>query len=145
MSAAIPIPIAEGLFSWPSDDPKLLGSQCRDCGIVTFPQQPSCPSCCGETTETIELAQRGTLWTWTIQAFLPNRPPYDGPETSDTFEPYGVGYIELPGQVRVQSRIKSRDPSRLKIGMEMQLVVEKYIERDGQDVIAFFFTPVDEV
>jgi uncharacterized OB-fold protein len=144
MSATHQVPIAEGLFTWPSSDPRLLGSKCADCGVVTFPAQGACPACCGEKTETIEMANRGTLWTWTLQGFPPNRPPYDGPETPENFEPYGVGYVELPGQVRVQTRIKTEDVSKLQIGMEMQLVVEKYIERDGNDVIAYFFTPIDE-
>jgi uncharacterized OB-fold protein len=113
--------------------------------VVTFPAQPGCPACCREDSETIELERRGTLWTWTIQSFLPNRPPYDGPETPETFEPFGVGYVELPGQVRVETRIKTQDVNRLHIGMKMELVVEKYVERDGKDVMAYFFQPVDEL
>jgi uncharacterized OB-fold protein len=46
--------------------------------------------------------------------------------------------------VRVQTRIKTADLSRLEIGMEMELVVEKYVEREGSDVYAYFFTPVGE-
>jgi uncharacterized protein len=139
------VPIAENLFTWPSNDPRLLGSQCRRCGVVTFPAQAGCPACCSEDTKAIELERRGTLWTWTVQGFLPNRPPYDGPETPETFKPFAVGYVELPGQVRVETRIKTDDLDRLRIGMEMELVVEKYIERDGKDVMAFFFQPVDEL
>ena len=139
------VPIAEGLFTWPSNDPRLLGSKCSNCGVVTFPAQNSCAACSGTETESVELARRGTLWTFTLQCFLPNRPPYDGPETPETFVPFGVGYIELPDQTRVQARIKTADVSKLKVGMEMELVVEKYIERDGKDVVSYFFTPVDEL
>ncbi|MEQ8483819.1 MAG: OB-fold domain-containing protein [Pseudomonadales bacterium] len=139
------VPIAENLFTWPSNDPRLLGSKCRRCGVVTFPAQDGCPACCAQDTETIELERRGKLWTWTIQGFLPNRPPYDGPETPETFKPFGVGYVELPGQVRVETRIKTDDVDKLRIGMDMELVVEKYVERDGKDVMAFFFQPVDEL
>ena len=144
-SVADQVPIAEGLFTWPSNDPRLLGSKCQNCGVVTFPAQNSCPACSGVETETIELERRGTLWTFTLQCFLPNRPPYEGPETPETFQPFGVGYVELPDQTRVQTRIKTKDVNRLHVGMEMELVVEKYIERDGKDVVAYFFTPVDEL
>ena len=137
-------PIAEGLFTWPSNDPRLLGSQCQNCGIVTFPAQKGCPACSSTDTRNIELERRGTLWTWTVQNFLPNRPPYEGPETPETFKPFAVGYIELPGQTKVEARIKTKDINRLKIGMDMELLVEKYIERDGKDIIAYFFTPADE-
>jgi uncharacterized OB-fold protein len=145
MSTVKQIPIAEGLFTWPSNDPRLLGSRCGDCGIVTFPAQKSCPACSRQNVETIELERRGTLWTWTIQAFMPNRPPYAGPETPENFKPFGVGYVELPGQVRVESRLKCKDVGKLAIGMEMELVVEKYVENDAhQEVMAYFFQPVSE-
>lgn len=144
-SVADQIPIAEGLFTWPSNDPRLLGSKCNNCGVVLFPAQSSCPACCSEDSETIELERRGKIWTFTIQNFLPNRPPYDGPETAETFKPFAVGYVELNDQTRVQARIKSDDVSKLRIGDEVELVVEKYVERDGKDIIAYFFTPVSEL
>ena len=144
-SVADQVPIAEGLFTWPSNDPRLLGSKCQNCGVVTFPAQTSCPACSSFDTKEVELERRGTLWTYTLQCFLPNRPPYEGPETPETFKPFAVGYVELPDQTRVQTRIKTRDVERIHVGMEMELVVEKYIERDGKDVVAYFFTPVDEI
>ena len=144
-SVADQIPIGPGLFTWPSNDPRLIGSKCSNCGVVTFPAQNSCAACSGTETENIELARRGTLWTFTLQCFLPNRPPYDGPETPETFKPFGVGYIELEDQTRVQARIKTENVDKLKVGMEMELVVEKYIERDGKDIVSYFFQPVDEL
>jgi uncharacterized protein len=88
------LPVAEGLFTWPSDEPRLIGSRCAACGIVTFPAQDSCPRC--PSTEMGEhlLARRGRLWAWTTQEFPPPAPPYTGP-TGDAFVPYGVGYVEL--------------------------------------------------
>ena len=32
-----------------------------------------------------------------------------------TFVPYGVGYVELPGQVSVESRLTEHDPSRARV------------------------------
>jgi len=144
-SIANQVPIADGLFTWPSNDPRLLGSRCGNCGIVTFPAQRSCPACSGIDTTRVELAREGTLWTYTIQCFLPNRPPYDGPETAATFRPFAVGYVELADETRVETRIRTNDVNRLRIGMPMTLVVEKYIERDGKDVVAYFFQPTDEL
>ena len=46
----------------------------RRCGVVTFPKQGSCPRCNGQEIEPELLARRGTLWTWTIQGFLPEEP-----------------------------------------------------------------------
>jgi uncharacterized OB-fold protein len=98
----------------------LLGSECRACGTVSFPRQAACPRCTSTDVTERRLARRGTLWSWTVQRFRPKSPPYTGPEE---FEPYGVGYIELPGEVRVEARLTESDPKRLRIGMEMELTL----------------------
>jgi uncharacterized OB-fold protein len=110
---------AELLAGTPSE-PVLLGSECRGCATVTFPRQAACPRCTSTDVAERRLARRGTLWSWTIQRFRPKSPPYAGPEA---FEPYGVGYIELPGEVRVEARLTESDPSKLEIGMEMELTL----------------------
>jgi uncharacterized OB-fold protein len=110
---------AELLAGTPSE-PVLVGSECRRCGTVSFPRQGTCPRCTSTDVEERRLARRGTLWSWTIQRFRPKSPPYTGPEE---FEPYGVGYVELPGEVRVETRLTESDPSKLEIGMEMELTL----------------------
>lgn len=139
------VPIEEGLFTWPSEDPRLIGSRCKSCGKVTFPTQKSCPACCQEDMENIELANRGTLWTWTIQGFPPKSPPYAKQETWENYVPYGVGYVELPKGVRVETRLTENDPSKLRIGMPMELVIEKFMEEEqGNDIMIFAFKPAEE-
>lgn len=134
------IPIAEGLFTWPSQSPQLIASKCTACGEVAFPAQASCPNCAGDSTDEVLLHRRGTLWTWTIQRFPPPH-PYAG--DTDNFVPYGVGYIELPEGVRVESRLTVNDPEKLGIGMEMELVVQKFADDgDGNELMTFAFQPV---
>lgn len=141
VSATTQTPIADGLFTWPSDEPRLVGSKCPDCGEVTFPAQTRCPACPGDACEQIELSARGTLWTWTIQNFPPPV-PYAGDAKS--FVPFGVGYVELPEGVRVEARLTENDAERLAIGMQMELVVEKFAERDdGTEVVTFAFRPLE--
>lgn len=135
--------IAENLFTWPSNKPRLLGSRCQQCQRLTFPCQDSCSACCSNDMCTEELPNKGTLWTWTVQRFMP-KSPYNSGETMETFQPYGVGYIELPGAVRVEARLTENDPAKLKIGMAMELVVGKFREDDnGDDIISFAFKPVE--
>ena len=40
-------PMVEGLFTWPSDEPRLIASRCKKCGTVAFPKFPICnnPDC----------------------------------------------------------------------------------------------------
>ena len=133
------VPIAEGLFSWPSPNPALLASRCKQCGIAAFPAAESCMACSGQDVVIEELPRRGTLWTWTVQQFMP-KTPYNSGETPETFTPYGVGYVELPGGVRVEGRLTENDPDKLRIGLVMEVVFEAYrTEVKGDEVISFFF------
>jgi len=122
-------------------EPRLIGSVCARCGTVTFPRQRSCPRCTSEDVRPRELATRGELWSWTIQCFAPKAPPYL-PGGVEEFEPYGVGYIELPGEVRVEARLTESDPERLRIGLPMELTL---IPVPGApDKLTFAFEPVLE-
>jgi uncharacterized OB-fold protein len=108
-----------------------------------FPVQAGCPRCTGNETETVELARRGTLWTWTVQGFAPKSPPYAGNADPATFEPFGVGYVELPGEVKVETRLTEADPDKLRIGMEMELVLVPLTTDDnGDEIVTFAFAPV---
>src|SRR5215470_11097675 len=111
------LPIAEGVFTWPSDQPRLIGSRCAACGIVVFPAQGSCPRCPSGDMPAHLLAGRGRLWAWTTQEFPPPAPPYTGP-TGAAFVPYGVGYVELADGVRVESRLTTMEG--LEIGIDME-------------------------
>ena len=61
----------------------------------------------------------------------------------EEFEPYGVGYIELPGQVVVEARLTESDPDQLAIGSPMELVIVPFRhDDDGNEVVTFAFRPV---
>jgi uncharacterized OB-fold protein len=140
MNTALAVPIAEGLFTWPCDAPQLIGGHCADCGGWHFPAQDNCPHCASLGVERRPLSRRGTLWTWTVQAFPPPVPPYRGPV--EDFVPFGVGYIELPEGLRVQARLTVNDPARLAIGMPMALTVEPFgSDAQGRTVLNFAFAP----
>jgi uncharacterized protein len=117
-------------------EPCLIGSRCSRCATVSFPRQASCPRCTSVDVHEWRLATRGTLWTWTIQCFEP-KPPY---VSDGAFEPYGVGYVELPGEVRVESRLTEADPERLRIGMPMELTMLPV----AGGKVTYAFRPVEE-
>jgi uncharacterized OB-fold protein len=135
-------PIAEGLFTWPAAEPQLIGSRCDDCGARTFPAQPYCPRCASTSMSEVLLPRTGTLWTWTIQGFRPKSPPYKGADTADTFEPFGVGYVDLGGELLVEARLTENESERLDIGAELELVlIPLYRDDDGTEVLTFAFRP----
>lgn len=143
MSASAAQPVAEGLFVAAGGEARLIGSSCDDCGVVSFPAQPSCPRCTSLRVREHLLARRGTLWSWTIQCFAPKSPPY-AVDDADAFQPFGVGYIELPGEVRVEGRLTTADPQRLRIGMPMELALVPAPGEERRGVVTFAFAPVEE-
>lgn len=91
----------------------------------------------------MELDRRGTLWTWTVQGFPPKSPPFAGDADPATFEPFGVGYVEIPGQVKVETRLTEADPEKLEFGMEMELtVIPLTTDDDGNELVTYAFRPV---
>ena len=134
------VPVAVGIFTWPDAEPRLIGSRCAACAIVTFPAQGSCPRCASTAMAEHLLARRGRLWAWTTQEFPPPSPPYAGP-TGAAFVPFGVGYVELANEVRVEARLTQTDG--LRSGIEMELVLVPFrSDADGNEVVTFAFRPV---
>jgi uncharacterized OB-fold protein len=88
------------------------------------------------------LPRQGTLVAWTTQGFPPVV-PYAGDETGKSFEPFGVGLVELDDLVRVESRLSESDPDKLRFGMEVELqVVPFYEDENGDEILTFAFAPV---
>lgn len=138
-------PLHEGLFSWPSTSPSLLGTRCMDCGEHAFPSQDSCRACSGQNMVPADLGSEGTLWTWTIQSFMP-KTPYNTDETPETFSPYGVGYVELACGLKVESRLRENTPDNLKIGMPMKLeIIPMRKDDEGADLVTFQFCSAEEL
>lgn len=136
------IPVAPDLFEETEDGISLIGGRRRTDGRYVFPL-PSGAS--AAPFERVRLGQTGRLWSWTVQRFRPKSPPYAGPPESEPFVPYAVGYVELPGQVIVESRLEVRDFSTLRLGQPMEAVVEAFaIGEDGKPVSTYAFRPVLE-
>lgn len=139
--------VADGVFTWPGDEPQLIGSHFPESGVTVFPRADACPKTASRVSEDVLLPRRGTLWSWTIQGFPPKNPPYIGTESPKDFVPYGVGYVQLDdpdhgGGVIVESRLTVNDPAQLEIGMEMELVVIPFaIDAQGREVLTYAFAP----
>ena len=136
------VPVADGLFTWPADEPALIGSRCLPCGVTTFPAQAACPRCTSTEVTRHLLPRQGTLWTYTIQGFRPKSPPYEGPEE---FAPYAVGYVELPGEVKVEALLVDVDHGALRIGLPMELAIVPFRSGvDGSARVTYSFRPVSD-
>jgi uncharacterized OB-fold protein len=139
------LPLADGLFTWPSDNPSLIGGRGPD-GKVVFPYRSHrIIDGVRQELEQVELPRQGTLWTFTTQNFRPTSPPYAGNDDAATFQPFALGYIELPGALKIESRLTVADPDRLHIGQPMQLVIEPFgVDEHGNETVMFAFAPIAE-
>jgi uncharacterized OB-fold protein len=81
---------------------------------------------------------------WTTQGFVPKL-PYAGSETAETFQPFGIGLVQLGDVVRVEGRLTENDPAKLRFGMAVELVIVPFfVDNDGNEVMTFAFAPVGE-
>ena len=88
------------------------------------------------------LDRRGRLWAWTTQDYPPPSPPYAGPAGKE-FVPFGIGYVQLADEVKVETRLTEADPKALVTGMEMELVLFPLrTDEEGNEVVTFAFQPV---
>ncbi len=123
-------PIADNL--WTNEaEPRLIGGKLPS-GEVIFPMPE------GDAANGVEphpLSRTGTLWSFTSQGFRP-KTPYEGPgEGPHDFKPYLVGYVELPGEVIVESLIVDATLEDLQLGMSMEFAVVPF--NDQHTTFAF--------
>ena len=133
-------PIAEGLFTT-GEQPRLIGARRRSDGRIVFPA-PGGPE--AQHYERVELSPTGSLWSYAVQRFRPKSPPYAGDDDDRSFRPFAIGYVELPGEVIVESRIVTDNLAALRIGQPMALTIAPFRkDADGEDVVTYAFQPLD--
>jgi uncharacterized OB-fold protein len=141
MAAKKQLLLAEGLFTWPSDEPLLIGTHCKSCGDYFFPKTFTChnPNCKDKEIEEATLSRRGKVWSYSI-LYYPPPPPFIAP---DPFEPMPIVQVEIPEGLKITGVLEDTKPEDVKIGMEAELVVGKlYTDKEGNEVIGWKFKPV---
>lgn len=135
------VPVTEGLFEWPSEEPRLIGSKCVSCGHVSFPESSVCgnPDCPPRASvDPVRLSDTGTLYSYTVQR-VDHKEPY-----AYHSAPVPIGTIELPEGINLVSKLTTAETERLEIGMQMQLTVDTLYEEDGTEYLTYYFEPVVE-
>ena len=134
------IPVRGELWTTPSspdEEPYLIGSQSPACGEVYFPKKEKgiCIHCQYRELDDVTLSRRGKIYNFSIVMQQPTK-FFLGKV------PYAYGYVDLP-EVRVQTIFTGCDPQILRIGMDVEMVVEKLGEDEqGNEVMAYKFRPV---
>lgn len=120
----------------PDNKAYLIGARCTICGYVSFPKKVVCVRCRrDDTMERVRLGPYGTLDTFTVMQVAP--PGF--------IAPYMIGYVRLregPIVFSLLTGCETKDDA-LKIGEEMELVIEK-INEDGKgnNIIGWKFKPI---
>ena len=132
-------PMADNVFTVDADGPRLIGGRRKSDGRIVFPIPRGVEA---QKYDSVKLSPEGKLWSFTVQRFRPKSPPYAGADDEKSFQPFAIGYVELPGQVIVETRIEVDNFARLKIGMPMRLAVVPFVRADGQTVSSYVFRPI---
>jgi uncharacterized OB-fold protein len=132
------VPLRSGIFrlpETPDGKPVLLGSRCPNCGAYYFPKRHICIACGHEGLDEAELSGRGKVWTYTIAG--------QTPPGSLVEAPYALAVVELPEKVAIRSVLTDVDLDKVKVGMDVEIVLVKMKEDDdGNDVVSYKFRPV---
>ena len=131
-------PIAEGLFS-AEPAPRLVGGRHRQTGRIVFPFPDGSEAA---LYDRVMLSNRGVVWSYTIQRFRPKSPPYAGPEA---FEPFALAYVELPGEIIVETRLTGCAFADIRAGMPVEMTLIPFTrDADGTEVTTYAFRPLKE-
>ena len=86
------------------------------------------------------LSRTGKIWSFTTNYYQPPA-PYVSP---DPFVPYTIAAVELAKEkmVVLGQVVAGVDPSTLKVGMDVELVLEKLFEDDEAEYIVWKWKPV---
>ncbi len=136
---------AEGWFTLDEHEPVLLGQQCTTCRTYAFPQAAhGCPNpaCDGTDFDEVPLSRRGTIWSYTDARYQPP-PPYVVP--TDEHEPFAIAAVELAdeGMVIMGQVVAGVAVADLRVGQEMELVVDVLFSDDDTDHMIWKWKPVD--
>jgi uncharacterized protein len=96
---------------------KVMGTQCKKCGLLFFPPRADCFQCLSSDMEWFEVAGTGKLLSYSKLQF--------GPMGFEGDLPYCIAVLDY-GDFRVFGRIdKNLADEEIKIGMEMKAVANK--------------------
>jgi uncharacterized OB-fold protein len=137
-------PAIEGWFTT-GREPRLLGTRCTACGAVFFPPAEGfCqnPSCSGRVFEIVKLSRAGKVWSYTDAQYPPPTPYIPA---SDPYIPFAIAAVELAaeGLVVLGQLSQGVTVDDVRVGTDVELVVEPLYEIDGVEHLIYRWKPVE--
>jgi uncharacterized OB-fold protein len=115
---------------------RLEAAKCKKCGAISFPPRLVCSECRAREFETITLADKGKIITYTIIRVAP-QPFVDQ-------APYAVGIVELDDGVRLTGQIVDFNFEDLKTGARVKIEFRKVYQEGEAGVIYYGYKFVPE-
>lgn len=117
------------------DKSKITGTRCKKCNRVYVPARSVCKDCFAQLKEWVEVSDKGTVLTYTIDSESKPIQPTEAPVI------YGV--IQLDGaDTGFVHMIGGADPEQLRIGMRVQAVFKPREERIASVLDIKHFKPL---
>lgn len=107
---------------------KFMTTRCEKCKVTFLPPRADCPYCLGET-KWVEISGKGKIHTFSTLH-------YSGEKFLKDL-PFQLVYVELEGVDTVfLTRLKTKHPEKVKVGMKIKLKVSRDLEWRSSDVCA---------
>lgn len=107
---------------------KIMATRCEHCNKTFMPPRADCPICLRET-KWVEISGKGRIHTFSTMYFAGEKFLKD--------VPFYLAYVELEGvDTLLLTRIKTKEPEKLKIGMKIKLRISRDLEWRASDIWA---------
>ncbi len=136
------VPAAEGWFTL-DDEPHLLGTRCTQSGTYYFPPETTmsrAPGFADSELVPVELSRTGKIWSFTNAGYQPPEPYVP---VTDPYEPFAIAAVELEAEqlVVLGQVVPGVSVEDLRIGMEMELVLDVLYSDDDHDYVVWKWKP----
>lgn len=117
------------------DKAKIMGMRCPECNRVYVPARSACKRCFAQLKESVEVSDKGTVLTYTIDNDPKPIHPTDAPVIYGIIQLDGAdnGFVHLIGEA---------DPEQIRVGMRVQAVFKPQKERVASILDIRYFKPL---
>jgi uncharacterized protein len=121
--------------------PKLVGSRCRDCGVVLLGRRVRCENCSSKNLGSETFSSTGTIYSFTIQRYAPP-PPF---RAQSPWVPRPIAWVDLDDSgPRILGPVACA-PEALRMGGRVELLFEVgWAEDSGDEFVVFGFRPYSQ-
>lgn len=113
-------PFSDVSFEKYLGEDKLMGSRCRQCGVLYMPPRPICTRCHAMDMNWEKMAVKGRLRAFTCIAV---GPPFMTAQGFNRDNPYCTGVVELAEGTRLDARIEgvdAKNPAAITLGQPLR-------------------------